>query len=163
MNFYRDSDTYTAIGQDTFDGKAIWAVKQEQLSSPQPADNFTHYDTYKSIDNIDFNRSFGQGSYLTTQTNATREEMEILDEWGNSMRFEGKGSIPANEQFYFGPAAPQENQVQRLQGGAQQFLVREDAPVHQWTNTIIDKETGKKYSIEEFKQAFPDQIQKQKK
>ena len=170
LNFYRDSDTYTAIGQDTFDGKAIWAVKQEKLASPQPADNFTYYDTYKSIDNIQFNRSFGEqakleGSYLATKPNATREELAILDEWGNSMRYEAQGYIPPNEQFYAGPAAPQQGYTtqQYLSGGSEQILVRENAPVHQWTNTVIDKETGKTYSIEEFEKAFPNQIKKQKK
>ena len=108
VNFYRDSDSYTAIGQDTFDGKAIWAVKQEKLNS-NDAKNFDNYDNFKNIDNVPFYRDFGDnaylhGAYLTTKSDVTREGLAILDEWGNSMRFKSQGNIPPNENFYYGPA-----------------------------------------------------------
>ena len=111
LNFYRDSDTYTAIGQDTFDGKAIWAVKQEKLNF-NDAKNFDNYDNFKSIDNMPFYRDFGNnaylhGAYLTNNSNATREGLAILDEWGNSMRFKAEGNIPPNENFYYDPASKQ--------------------------------------------------------
>ena len=171
VNFYRDSDSYTAIGQDTFDGKAIWAVKQEKLPE-NAADNFVinTENTFETIDYTPFNRSFGgttplEGSYLATKANATREELAILDECGNTMTREGYGYIPPKEKFYYGKAAAKtsEDKTQTLPGGADQILVKKDAPVHQWTETVIDKESGKKYSIEEFKKAFPNEVEKRKK
>ncbi|MBR1374892.1 MAG: hypothetical protein IJ566_02275 [Cardiobacteriaceae bacterium] len=171
LNYYRDSDTYTAIGRDTFgDGKAIWAVKQEKLGI-KPAETFNpNYQTFKTIDNTNYYRMFGndaksQGSYLTTKSNATREELAILDEWNNSMRFQGEGFIPANETFHFGTAAPQKGKeiLQYLQGGGPQILVRDRAPVHQWTKNIVDRKTEKTYTAEEFKKHFPDQVTKDKK
>ena len=100
---------------------------------------------------------------MTTKTNATRNELALLDEWDNSMRFEAKIKVPKDETLHIGFAAEQtsSNGLQKLTGGGDQVILPENWNLNTWVDEVIDKTTGTKYTFEQFKNAFPDIINTQ--
>jgi filamentous hemagglutinin len=89
---------------------------------------------------------------VTTKSGATREELALLDEWNNSMRFEAEISIPKDTKLNIGKVGPQTsgNGAQTVSGGGEQMIMPFQWDL-QWINKITDTNTGKVYnSIDEF-------------
>ncbi|WP_430966727.1 hypothetical protein [Spongiimicrobium sp. 2-473A-2-J] len=118
------------------------------------------YRTAKNNIDISLYRSFGgdalaNGAFLTTKRGATRNELAILSEFNNSMRFEAKIKIPAGTTMNIGKVAPQVGKNgQRLSGGGDQVLLSSNWSIN-WITEILDNTTGKKYTLQEFRKLYP--------
>ncbi|MFA0962660.1 hypothetical protein AB9P05_12735 [Roseivirga sp. BDSF3-8] len=121
------------------------------------------YRTVQSNRSITLYRTFGGdakvgGSFVTTTKNATRNELALLEEWNNSMRFEAKIEVPSGTKMNIGKVGPQESEKTGLilKGGEDQIILPFQWDTN-WVIEIIDKETGKVYnSVEEFSEEFKD-------
>jgi len=134
---------------------------------PSIASTFTEnaYRTVKTNLPIPLNRVFGnqaklKGGFATTKANATRDELALLDEWNNSMRFEAKINVPSGQTLNIGKVAPQTSSSgsQILSGGEDQILMPQNWNPQNWVDQVIDKTTGQTYTFQQFSDAFPNLI-----
>ncbi len=145
---------------------AVTVLQKESLFGDQ-AKTFldAEYRTVKSTNQVTTYRAFGDkaelgGSFVTTTKGATRNELAILDEWSNSMRFEAKINVPVDVKMNIGKVGPQtsKNGLQTLTGGSDQIILP-----YQWDNKwvveIKDLNTGKVYnSVSDFAKEFPELV-----
>ncbi len=105
-------------------------------------------------------RSFGgdarlQGGYASPTQGASRADLAIEPDWGNTMRFEARVTVPSGTTLNVGSAGPQAT----LPGGGSQILMPrgwDGIPVNNNTVRITDTTTGRTYSYDEFATEFPD-------
>jgi hypothetical protein len=124
------------------------------------------YRTVTTNHEITLYRGFGspnaylKGSYSTTIQNATRNELAILDEWGNSLRFEAKIEVPTGQTLNIGKVEKQisSDGLQNLSGGADQVLLPQNWDCQNWVKAIVDKQTSITYTYSEFLEVFPNLI-----
>ena len=137
---------------------------------PQVSSTFKNdfYKTVKTQREITLYRQFGEPNaflkenYATTIKNATRDELAILDEWQNNMRFEVEIRVPVDIKLNIGKVQMQTSAdgTQILNGGADQILMPQEWDFTNWVQKIIDKETGLTYTLDDFKNKFPYLIEK---
>ena len=131
---------------------------------PSVANTFTDgaYRTVKTKSPVNLNRGFGGdaklgGGFATTKPNATRNELALLDEWNNNLRFEAKIEVPTGQTLNIGKVAPQtsSNGLQTLTGGGDQILMPQNWNTRQWVKEVVDKTTGQTYTYDQFRNLFP--------
>ena len=142
---------------------AVRIVQKEELFGNQ-ATTFldSEYRTVLTNNQVSVYRTFGGdakagGGFVTTKSGATREELALLDEWNNSMRFEAEITIAEDAKLNIGKVGPQTstNGSQTLTGGGEQIILPYQWDL-QWISKITDSNTGKVYnSIDEFAVDFP--------
>jgi hypothetical protein len=120
------------------------------------------YRTVKTKNAITLYRSFGApkaklgGTFSTPTKSATRNELAILEEWGNSMRFEAKVTVPKDTKLNIGKVAPQTGKDGIVLEGLGEQVILPYKWDKSWVNEIVDTQTGKVYkSLNEFKMDFP--------
>ena len=76
------------------------------------------------------------------------------------MRFEAKIEVPTGQTLNIGKVAPQtsSNGLQTLTGGGDQILMPQNWNAQQWVREVVDKTTGRIYTYDEFRLAFPNQL-----
>ncbi|MBL7810895.1 MAG: fibronectin type III domain-containing protein [Bacteroidetes bacterium] len=143
--------------------KSITVVEKESLFGDNAKtflDGF--YRTVLTNEQLVLYRVFGGdarlgGSFATTVSGATREELALLDEWNNTMRFEVKIVIPIKTKLNIGKVGKQTSKdgKQILNGGADQVILPFKWD-NSWMKSITDKTTGRIYqNISEFERDFP--------
>lgn len=119
------------------------------------------YRTVLTNENITVFRNFGgsaklKGSYTTTINNAVREELALVPDFNNTMRFRSRINVPSGQQLNIGKVGPWPPNNPLMQGGADQILLPQNYPDN-WISEIIDTHTGQVYTFEQFTTAFPGQ------
>ena len=127
--------------------------------------NESAYRTVRTNQSIPLNRVFGneaklKGGFATTSANATRNELALLDEWNNSMRFEAVINVPSGQTLNIGKVGAQtsSNGSQILTGGGDKILMPQNWNPQNWVQQVIDKTTGQTYTFQQFSNAFPNLI-----
>ena len=92
--------------------------------------------------------------FSSTEAVLSRNDLAILKKWSN-MQFEAEFVVEKGTTLNLGKIAPQSI----YSGGADQVLLPRNIPEN-WVKNIKDLKTGKTYSLEEFKTAFPELIYK---
>ena len=121
------------------------------------------YLTVKTKNKIVLYRDFGgmafmDGSFCTTIKNATREELALHYSFKNSMRFKSIIDVPSGVVLDIGKVGPYPpGSIGALKGGADQIILPLDYD-HNWIRKIFDVETGKSYTVNEFKLKFPELV-----
>lgn len=111
-------------------------------------------------------RKFGGGSdqakldggYATTEQNAGRNETAVYKKWSTS-QFEAQIEIPENTKINIGIVGEQKpgSEKPKYDGGADQILMPRNYS-SEWIKSVRDGKTGKVYTYDEFRKAFPDQV-----
>lgn len=137
---------------------------------PSVVNSFTDgiYRSVITTSKVKLYRGFGapnaylRGAYSTTLKNISRNELAILDEWGNSLRFEAEIEVPIGKVLNIGKVKKQisSDGLQVLSGGADQVVLPTNWDLNTWVTKVVDKQTGLLYSYEEFLKAFPNLISK---
>jgi hypothetical protein len=137
---------------------------------PSVVNSFTDgiYRSVITTSKVKLYRGFGapnaylRGAYSTTLKNVSRNELAILDEWGNSLRFEAELEVPIGKVLNIGKVKKQisSDGLQVLSGGADQVVLPTNWDLNTWITKVVDKQTGLLYSYEEFLKAFPNLISK---
>ena len=150
-----DTATNRGLGSNSY-------VELLPRSIGSQADNFSGgaYQTVRTTEETVIYRSFGgdarlQGGYATPTQGASRSDLAIEPDWGNSMRFEATVIVPRGTTLNVGTAGPQAT----LPGGGSQILMPRGwngIPVNNNTVRITDTSTGRTYSYNEFATEFPD-------
>lgn len=122
------------------------------------------YKTGMTTTEITAYRNFGDlavvdGSFVTTTSNATREQLALVPDFHNSMRFKATLKIPANEKINFGKVGPWPPDNPIMNGGADQLVLPENYDQN-WITSILDTETNQTYTFEQFKAQFPDLVKR---
>ena len=147
------------------DDKVVLAERQGKLSKKTAA-SFTgsQYLTVTSTEEITTYRTFGgsaklNGQYVTTETGLSRQELAVYPKW-SSTQFEAEIVIPKGTQFNLGfvEHQPANKPYAKYRGGADQVYLEKGWDYEHWVKSVTDKKTGIKYSVNEFKQKFPDLI-----
>ncbi len=121
----------------------------------------SYYYTAENVESITVFRRFGGsgqdqaklfGSYTSTETVLSRDELAILKKWSN-MQFEAEIVVEKGAKLNLGKIAPKAG----YSGGADQVLLPLTFPEY-WVKVVKDLKTGKVYNLDEFKKAFPDII-----
>ena len=169
LNSYKEADSLIAIKHGTkIDDAVIYSGKKSNLPKYQQ-DTFSgnSYLPYNQVygNQVKLFREFGdeaklQGGFSTTIPNATREELALLPEWNNSRRFLAEIEPPYTEILNIGKAKAQTSKTGVVyQGGGDQIVMDKNISL-KYTKSIIDRQTGKVYTLEEFKKTFPHLIKK---
>lgn len=95
------------------------------------------------------------GSYASTFEKLSRDELALVKEFNNSMRFEATLKVPKGEKINLGKVGPWPPKAPEYMGGADQVILKYNYPENVWVESIKDFQTGKIYTYGEFKQAFP--------
>lgn len=91
------------------------------------------------------------GSYVSTSAKLTREELALVKEFNNSMRFEAIIKIPKGQKLAVGKVGPWPVKAPEFMGGADQIIITKyDYPESVWVQSIKDFKTGKIYSYGDF-------------
>ncbi|MBT9185306.1 hypothetical protein ILP31_14565, partial [Pectobacterium punjabense] len=111
-------------------------------------------------------RKFGGGSgqakldggYATTEKNVGRNETAVYKKWSTS-QFEAQIKIPENTKINIGTVGEQRpgSEKPKYDGGADQVLMPRNYP-SEWIKSVRDGKTGKVYTYDEFRKAFPEQV-----
>lgn len=128
------------------------------------------YQTVITIEPVSVYRKFGgsetqaklEGSYATTTQNSGRNETAVYQQWSTT-QFEAKIEVPANTKLNIGSVGEQPplSSNPKFTGGADQVLLPQNFP-SDWIKSVRDGKTGKVYTYEEFKIAFPNQVSRGK-
>lgn len=146
--------------------EAVFILPKEPLFGNDAASFLDQqYRTVQSTAVVRGYRNFGGnakvgGTFITTNSGASRHELAILDEWNNTMRFEAEIEIPVNTKMNLGKVGPQTstNGQQTLLGGADQVILPFQWNT-EWVKSITDRNTGRIYnSIQEFATDFPELV-----
>jgi len=136
-------------------------VEKEILYGNQ-AETFlnSEYATAELLEDVLTYRRFGGnaklgGSYVSTADKLTREELALVEEFNNSMRFEAIIKVPKGEKINIGKVGPWPPKAPEYMGGADQVILKYNYPENAWVQSIKDFKTGKIYTYGEFKTAFP--------
>ncbi|MGB4774263.1 MAG: fibronectin type III domain-containing protein, partial [Daejeonella sp.] len=121
-----------------------------------------YYYTAEALENVSTFRRFGGGEnqaklfneFSTTESMLSRSDLAIMKKW-STMQFEAEIIVEKGTKLNLGKIASQPG----YKGGADQVLLPKAYP-ESWIKSVTDLKTGKIYSVEEFKAAFPDQIKK---
>ena len=170
LNRYKEGDSLIGIQYGTqIDNQIIYSGQLGELplsvKGTYAANSYLPYMQNSYDKSITLYRNFGgnsklEGAYLTTKSNATRSDLAVKENWSD-MRFQATVKVPSGEILNVGKVAPQiESNGYKYLGGADQIVVRKNAPISKWTTTVFDKKTGRTYTIDEFKSAFPSEIKK---
>ncbi len=105
-------------------------------------------------------QAYLKGGFATTKAGASRQELALLSEWNNSMRFEASVIVPQGQVLNIGKVASQtgSSNAEFLAGGGDQILLPQNWNYENWSSKIVDKHTGKEYTFAEFQTAFPNII-----
>lgn len=120
----------------------------------------SYYYTAETIENVSVYRRFGGGEtqaklfggFSSTDAVLSRDELAILKKW-STMQFEAELIVMKGSKLNLGKIAPQGSYA----GGADQVLLPLNY-AENWVKNIKDLKTGKTYTLEEFKNLFPNQI-----
>ncbi|MFJ1430514.1 hypothetical protein ACILE2_06870 [Capnocytophaga canimorsus] len=142
--------------------KKIKILPTEKLSGNQ-ADTFLNskYIIAETTEDILTYRRFGgsaklRGAYVSTSEKLTREELALVKEFNNSMRFEAIIKIPKGEKLAVGKVGPWPPKAPEFMGGADQIIIiKYQYPENVWVQSIKDYKTGKIYTYGEFRLKFP--------
>ncbi|MDY3339576.1 hypothetical protein PG279_10385 [Riemerella anatipestifer] len=121
----------------------------------------SEYRIAETIEDIYTYRRFGgkaslRGSYVSTSSNLTREELALVKEFNNSMRFEAVIKIPKGEKLAVGKVGPWPPKAPEFMGGADQIIISKyNFPENVWVESIKDYKTGTIYSYGDFCKKFP--------
>ena len=149
--------------------KKVKLVEQAPLR-PTVVESFQKglYQTVITNENISVYRKFGGGSnqaklnggYATTEKNASRNDTAVYPSWSSS-RFEAEIIIPKGQELNIGKVGqqPVNSNSPKYTGGADQILLPQNYSMS-GVKSIKDGKTGKVYTYEEFKKAFPDQVKR---
>ena len=139
----------------------IKVIGKEILYSNQK-ETFLNFDyvTAETLQDIKTYRRFGGnanlgGSYVSTAEKLSREELALVTEFNNSMRFEAIIKIPKGEKINIGKVGPWPPKAPEFMGGADQVILKYNYPENVWVQSIKDLKTGKIYSYGDFKKAYP--------
>ncbi|WP_259779861.1 hypothetical protein [Aestuariispira ectoiniformans] len=136
--------------------------------SPDVIDTFKSgsYVTVETTNNVTLYRKFGggtnqakiDGGFASTTQNAGREETAVYPSW-NSMRFEAEIEVPPGQKLNIGRVAeqPVNSESPKYRGNADQILLPRNYPT-EWIRNVRDGQTGRVYTIDEFRAEFPDQF-----
>ncbi|ASA57921.1 hypothetical protein [Vibrio gazogenes] len=105
------------------------------------------------------NQAKANGGFASTTPNASRSETAVFKRWSNQ-RFEAQLDIPEGTTLNIGKVAPQTSKSgNRIyhKGGADQILLPQEYPIS-WISAIKDGKTGITYTLDEFRNLFPDQF-----
>ncbi|WP_052234612.1 VENN motif pre-toxin domain-containing protein [Pectobacterium brasiliense] len=102
------------------------------------------------------------GGYATTEQNVGRNETAVYKKWSTS-QFEAQIKIPENTKINIGIVGEQRpgSEKPKYDGGADQILMPLDYPL-KCVKSVRDGKTGKVYTYDEFRKAFPDQVTKKR-
>ena len=120
----------------------------------------SEYTMVETLENIYTYRRFGGnaklgGSYVSTVPNLSREELALVKEFNNSMRFEAVIKIPKGEKLAIGKVGPWPPKAPEFMGGADQIVINKyDYLENVWVESIKDFQTGTIYSYGEFCKKF---------
>ncbi|WP_157830712.1 hypothetical protein [Aeromonas sobria] len=86
--------------------------------------------------------------------------MAVYPAWSNS-RFEAELVIPEGQKLNIGAVGqqPPSSLTPKYRGGADQVILPRNWSMD-WVKSVKDGKTGKVYTFDEFKTAFPDQIRR---
>ena len=146
------------------DGK-IRIIGKEALYGNQAETFFnSEYATAELVEDIMTYRRFGGnaklgGSYVSTVEKLSREELALVEEFNNSMRFEAIIKVPKGEKINIGKVGPWPPKATEYMGGADQIILKYGYPEHAWVHSIKDFKTGKIYTYGEFRKTFPNMCQ----
>lgn len=136
-------------------------LPKEELNARQ-AESFANSDyfTVRAKRDILVFRRFGGnaklgGVYASTEAKLSREELALVKEFNNSMRFEATIRIPGGEKFSLGKVGPWPPNSPEYMGGADQIILEHRFPENVWVESVKDYKTGKIYKYGAFKKAFP--------
>ncbi|WP_155848733.1 hypothetical protein [Capnocytophaga cynodegmi] len=140
----------------------IKILPTEKLFGNQ-ADTFLNskYIIAETTEDILTYRRFGgsaklRGVYVSTSEKLTREELALVKEFNNSMRFEAIIKIPKGEKLAVGKVGPWPPKAPEFMGGADQIIIiKYQYPENVWVQSIKDYKTGKIYTYGEFRLKFP--------
>ncbi len=143
---------------------AVVEVPKKEIKVPDIVESFKdgYYRTVKTIKKTKVFRDFGDeakanGSFTTTNLNATKESTAILDDFNNTMQYKAEIEIPPNQELQIGKIGEQppgsSNPIHK--GGDDQILLPQNYDVN-WIKKITDTQTGKTYSVQQFKQLHPE-------
>jgi filamentous hemagglutinin len=152
------NDKVKVIEQDTLRSSTAKTFRDSEYVTVQTTENATVYRKFGGSDN----QAKLDGGFASTTQNANRQETAVYPGWSNS-RFEAEIDIPASEKINIGTVGqqPPSSATPKYRGGADQILLPKDwSP--SWVKSIRDGKTGKVYTYEEFKAAFPDQVTRSK-
>ena len=95
------------------------------------------------------------GSYVSTSAKLSRDELALVKDFNNSMRFEAVIKIPKGEKLAVGKVGPWPPKAPEFMGGADQIIIsRYGYPENVWVESIKDYNTGKIYSYGDFCKKF---------
>lgn len=119
------------------------------------------YRTVQTTQEVTLYRNFGgsakvNGSYATTITTATRDELALIPDFNNTMRFRSTIKVPPGQAFSLGKVGPWPPSNPILPGGADQIILPQFYN-EAWIYEVVDLQTGQVYTLEQFKTAFPNQ------
>lgn len=140
-------------------------VAKDETLPTQVIESFldSYYYTGKTLEDISVYRRFGGdganqaklfSGFSSTEAVLSRNDLAILKKWSN-MQFEAEFVVEKGTTLNLGKIAPQSI----YSGGADQVLLPRNIPEN-WVKNVKDLKTGKTYSLEEFKIAFPELIYK---
>ncbi|WP_150601118.1 hemagglutinin repeat-containing protein [Pandoraea fibrosis] len=142
-------------------------VEQEKLRS-STAETFKdgRYTTVETTEAVTLYRKFGgrgnqaklDGGFAATKENASRQDTAIYPKW-SSARFEAVIEVPQGQKLNIGKVGkqPTGSDNPKYRGGEDQVLLPRGYPVN-WVKSVRDGKTGKTYTLDEFRDAFPDQF-----
>jgi len=124
----------------------------------------SEYVTGELLEDVKMYRRFGGdaklgGTYASTVENLSREDLALVEEFNNSMRFEATFKVPRGEKVNIGKVGPWPPKAPEYMGGADQVILKYGYPENVWVESIKDFKTGKIYSYGDFKKAFPNLCQ----
>jgi len=140
-------------------------IAKDETLPTQVIESFldNYYYTGETLEDISVYRRFGGdganqaklfSGFSSTEAVLSRNDLAILKKWSN-MQFEAEFVVEKGATLNLGKIAPQSI----YSGGADQVLLPRNIPEN-WVKNIKDLKTGKTYSLEEFKTAFPELIYK---
>ncbi|MHA7831418.1 MAG: hypothetical protein ACX93O_09975 [Flagellimonas sp.] len=114
----------------------------------------------ETLEDVITYRRFGgnaklRGVYVSTLEKLSREELALVKEFNNSMRFEAVIKIPKGEKLAIGKVGPWPPKAPEFMGGADQIIINKfDYPEYIWVEKVKDLKTGTIYSYGDFCQKF---------
>src|SRR6218665_900785 len=119
-----------------------------------------YYYTGEALENISVYRKFGGsatqaklfGGFSSTEAVLSRNELAVMKKW-STMQFEVELIVEKGAKLNMGKVAPQSI----YSGGAAQVFLPLDYP-ESWVKGVKDLKKGSTYTLEEFKNIYPDQI-----
>jgi hypothetical protein len=146
------------------DGKVMILPKESLFGDAATTFLNQEYRTVETLQEVTLFRDFGnsaglKGSFATTTASATRNDIAVLEEWGNNMRYKAEIKVPSQKKLNIGKAGPQPlpPATPILTGGADQIIMPYQWP-EEWIVKITDNQTGNVYTLEQFKTLHPELI-----